>query len=56
MYDKTIKLLREILDERIDTSKDTDVYLAWCTARDIIEYALANNVKCLKEFKTGVDK
>ena len=56
MYDETIKLLREILDERIDTSKDTDVYLAWCSARDIIEYALVNNIECLKEFKMGVDK
>lgn len=55
MYNETIELLREILDERIDASKDTDVYLAWCTARDIIEYALVNNVECLKEFKMGVD-
>lgn len=56
MYDETIKLLREILDERIDTSANTDVYLAWCSARDIIEYALVNNIECLKEFKIGVDK
>lgn len=56
MYDETIELLREILDERIDTSKDTDIYLTWCTARDIIEYALADNIECLKEFYMGVDK
>lgn len=56
MYDETIKLLREILDERIDTAYEDNVYLAWCTARDIIEYALVNNIECLKEFKMGVDK
>lgn len=55
MYDETIELLREILDERIDTAHNMGAYLAWCTARDIIEYALADNIECLKEFKMGVD-
>lgn len=50
MYDETIKLLREILDEKIDTSKDANIYLAWCEARDMIEYALANNVEVLKKY------
>lgn len=51
MYDETIELLREILDERVDMAYEDDVYLAWSSARDIIEYALANNIECLKEFK-----
>ena len=44
------KVLRHILDARIDNAKDTSAYYAWTSARDIVEYALAGNYECLKEF------
>lgn len=55
MCDETKAMLREILDERIDNAPNTDNYLIWCSARDIIEYALADNIECLKEFKLSID-
>lgn len=48
MKKSTIELLRHILTARIDNSRDISEYLAWCDARDIIEYALAENIKVLK--------
>ena len=48
--EETVKLMREILDARIDNATDHDSYVDWCTARDLFEYALVNNTECLREF------
>lgn len=45
-----VETLRHILDARIDNASDAASYTAWTSARDIFEYALANNLECLKEF------
>lgn len=44
-----VDTLRHIFDARIDHC-DAENYIAWTTARDIVEYALAGNYECLKEF------
>lgn len=44
------KVLRHILDARIDNAKDTSAYYAWTSARDIVEYALADNLEGLSQF------
>lgn len=44
-----VETLRHILDARIDHCS-AENYIAWTTARDIVEYALAGNYECLKEF------
>ena len=50
MNNEIITTLRHIFDARIDHADDLSAYTAWCSARDIIEYALAENYDCLKEF------
>lgn len=47
---RVVETLRHILDARIDNASDTASYITWTSARDIFEYALANNFECLKEF------
>lgn len=47
---RVVETLRHILDARIDNASDAASYTAWTSARDIFEYALANNFECLKEF------
>ena len=44
-----VDTLRHIFNARIDHC-DAENYIAWTTARDIVEYALAGNYECLKEF------
>lgn len=44
------KTLRHILDARIDNARDISAYYAWTSARDIVEYALANNLEGLSQF------
>lgn len=44
-----VDTLRHIFDARIDHCS-AENYIAWTTARDIVEYALAGNYECLKEF------
>ena len=51
MDNEVIKMMREIFNERIDGASSVDVYIAWTTARDVVEYAMANNIDCLKEFR-----
>ena len=51
MDNETIKLMRKIFDERIDDASSPDVYIAWTSARDVVEYALANNIDVLKQFE-----
>ena len=51
MNDKIIAMLRNIFDAQIDRADDLSAYNAWCTARDIVEYAIAENYDCLKEFE-----
>ena len=48
--EETVKLMREILDARIDNASDHGSYVDWCTARDLFEYSLVNNTECLREF------
>ena len=50
MSDEILKVLRHIFDARIDNAEDYSAYIAWTSARDIVEYALADNLECLKEF------
>lgn len=44
-----VDTLRHIFDARIDHCS-AENYIAWTSARDIVEYALAGNYECLKEF------
>lgn len=44
-----VDTLRHIFDARIDHC-NAENYIAWTTARDIVEYALANNLECLRQF------
>ena len=46
---ETVKIVRHIFDARIDHA-GRDGYIAWTSARDIVEYALANNIECLSQF------
>lgn len=50
MKKETLKMMRHIFDARIDNAADASAYEAWTSARDIVEYALADNFDCLKEF------
>ena len=50
MTDETLRVLRHIFDARIDHALDANSYLAWTSARDIVEYALADNLDCLAQF------
>ena len=44
-----VEILRHIFDARIDHCNHEN-YIAWTSARDIVEYALAGNMECLKEY------
>ena len=50
MTNKTLRVLRHIFDARIDHATDVNSYIAWTSARDIVEYALADNLDCLAQF------
>lgn len=50
MSNEILKILRHILDARIDNASDYSAYIAWTSARDIIEYAIADNIECLRQF------
>ena len=50
MTDEMIRMVRHILEARIDHASSPEAYVAYCNARDIFEYALAENYECLKEF------
>lgn len=47
---ETIDLLRHIFDARIDNAETQSEYVVLCDIRDIVEYALANNIECLAQF------
>lgn len=49
MSNEAIEILRHIFDARIDNA-DAETYIAWTSARDIVEYALADNIECLRQF------
>ena len=53
MTDETLRVLRHIFDARIDhaiDAIDAYSYIAWTSARDMVEYALAVNLVCLVQF------
>ena len=50
MNDEIIATLRHILDARVDNADDISSLMAWESARDIVEYALAGNLECLRQF------
>lgn len=50
MSEEIVKILRHIFDARIDNANDFSAYIAWTSARDIVEYALADNIECLTQF------
>ena len=50
MSDEILMTLRHIFDARIDNAADASAYTAWTSARDIVEYALAGNLECLRQF------
>lgn len=59
MNQKIIEIARHIFDARIDNARNSTEYNDWCSARDVFEYTLAENVDCLKEFdymKTNEEK
>ena len=50
MTDEMIRMVRHILEARIDNASSPEAYVAYCNARDIFEYALAENYECLNEY------
>lgn len=50
MSEEAIKILMHILDARVDNAMGTDRYIPWSSIRDIIGYALADNIECLRQF------
>lgn len=50
MTNETVKILRHILDTRVDNAWNYEVYVALCNIRDIMEYAIADNIECLRQF------
>lgn len=50
MDKKILDMMRHIFDARIDNADSTDEYWAWCSAREVVEYALANNYECLAQY------
>lgn len=50
MTTEILMTLRHIFDARIDNAADASAYTAWTSARDIVEYALAGNLECLRQF------
>lgn len=50
MTNESIKILRHIFDARIDNANDSSAYVAWTSARDIFEYALADNIESLIQY------
>lgn len=50
MTNEIIVTLRHILDARVDNANDASALNAWESARDIVEYALAGNLECLRQF------
>ena len=47
---KTVALVRHILTARIDHSTKASQYMAYHTARDVFEYALAGNIEALYQY------
>ena len=50
MNDEIIAILRHIFNARIDNAADASAWIAWTSASDIVEYALAGNLECLRQF------
>lgn len=50
MTGEVLEILRHIFDARIDNALTHEAYIAWTSARDIVEYALADNIECLRQF------
>lgn len=50
MNETIINTLRHIFIARIDNSSSQDEYITWCNALDIVEYALAENLECLRQY------
>lgn len=50
MTDEAIKIMRKIFKERLDNTISIDAFEAWASARDVVEYALENNIDVLKQF------
>jgi len=47
---ETVDLVRHILTARIDHASNRGLYIAYHNARDIFEYAIAENKEALKEW------
>ena len=50
MKKETTKTLRHIFDARIYNADSNDSYHAWLMAKILFEYAIVDNIDCLKEF------
>ena len=50
MKEESIKILRHILNARIDNAESHESYIIWCDARDLLEYALEDNIEVLRQF------
>ena len=50
MNDQILKMVRHIMDARIDHATSPEAYTAWTSARDIFEYALAENTEALRQW------
>ena len=50
MTDQIVKMVRHIMDARIDHANSAEAYTAWTSARDIFEYALAEDVEGLRQW------
>lgn len=50
MKKETIETLRHIFDARIYNADSEDSYHAWLIAKILFNYAVTDNIECLREF------
>lgn len=50
MDEKILEMARHIFKARMDNADSAESFIAWCSARDIFEYAIANDYECLSQF------
>lgn len=50
MDNEILEVLRHIFQARIDNAVNNHDRVAWGSARDIVEYAVAGNMECLRQF------
>lgn len=50
MKEESIKILRHILNARIDNAESRDSCFMWRNVKNLLEYALEDNIEVLRQF------